>query len=467
VTPDRFIGLPPRAEAVNLGLLAVTFALTFAVLYGAGSAWSAHVPWRVAVALPLDSRLPFWPAWAAIYLTISPMLLLAPFVLRDLARLLPLFAALMLETLIAFWGFMLLPVDPLVVTCCDNTLTKTVFDFADAINLERNDVPSLHVAFAVTAALAFAPRAGRVGAGLLFLWALAVAASTLLTRQHFIVDVIAGIALAVFCWHVAGRWARRADVLSAFDAELLALRNFARFSRRHRRYFFISLAVLAAGVPRWRRQRLARTGFAFLQAIDDVLDGDRASDREPVEVADELIASLESGAFASHDLARLGAAFRAELLARGGPVALETTIRLVRAMRRDRQRVLAGEILDRAALDAQHRATFEPSVDLLLLAADSPLRAADVPDLISALAWCSTVRDLDADLARGLINIPADVMARARTDPRAVREWLSTERQAAIPLLDACDARIAGLRGQRGAKLLARFSGSMRRYTRA
>jgi membrane-associated phospholipid phosphatase len=467
VTPDRFVGLPPRAVVANLVILAVTFALTFALLYGAGSAWSAHVPWRVYVALPLDSRLPFWPEWAAIYLTISPVLLLAPFVLRDLPRLLPLFAALMLETFVAFFCFMLLPVDPPVIACCDNALTKAVFDFADAINLERNDVPSLHVAFAVTAALAFAPRAGRVGAGVLYLWALAVAASTLLTRQHFIVDVIAGIALALFCWRVAGRWARRADVLAAFDAELLSLRNFAQFSRRHRRYFFISLAVLAAGVPHWRRQRLARTGFAFLQAIDDVLDGDRASDREPAEVADELIASLESGAFASHDLARLGAAFRAELVARGGPAALETTVRLVRAMRRDRQRVLAGEILDRAALDAQHRATFEPSVDLLLLAADSPLRATDVPELIAALAWCSTVRDLDADLARGLINIPANVMARARTDPQAVGEWLSAERAAAIPLLDACDARIAGLRGQRGARLLARFSRSMRRYTRA
>jgi membrane-associated phospholipid phosphatase len=465
--PDRFVGLPPRAEVANLVILTVTFALTFAVLYSAGSALSAHVPWRVSVALPLDSRLPFQPAWAAIYLTITPVLLLAPFVLRDLAKLLPLFAALMLETLIAFCGFMLLPVDAPRIDCCDNALTNALFDFADAINLERNDVPSLHVAFAVTAALAFAPRAGRLGAGVLYLWAFTVAASTLLTRQHFIVDVITGIVLALLCWRVAGRWARRADVLAAFDAELLALRNFAQFSRRHRRYFFISLAVLAAGVPRWRRQRLARTGFAFLQAIDDVLDGDRPCDREPVEVADELIASLESGAFASHDLARLGAAFRTELLARGGPAALDTTIRLVRAMRRDRQRVLAGEILERAALDAQHRATFEPSVDLLLLAADSPLRATDVPELIAALAWCSTVRDLDADLARGLINIPADVMARSRTEPRAVRDWLAAERQAAIPLLDACDVRISGLRGQRGAKLLAKFSRSMRRYTRA
>lgn len=474
--PERFVGLPPRAQAANLAILTLTFALTFAVLYGASSALSAYVPWRVPVALPLDAQLPFWPATAAIYLTIAPVLMLAPFVLRDLASLLPLFVMLMLETVLATVCFLLLPVDPPAIACCDGALTKTVFDIADAINLERNYLPSLHVAFAFTAAMAFAPRASRAGA-VLHVWAIAVAASTLLTRQHFLIDVIAGIALALICWRVAGTWARRADVLAAFDAELLALRNFVRFARRHRRYFFISLAVLVAGVPHWRRQRLARVGFAFLQAIDDVLDGDRPSEQEPLELADDLIASLESGEFKTYDLARLGAAFRAELLARGGPPALATAIDLVRAMRRDRQRVLAREILGNRALLAHHRATFEPSLDLLLLAAGSRLRATDVPELVIALGWCSTVRDLDEDLAHGLVNIPAEVVALAQADQpnapvtslpttRAVGDWLAMERAAAIGLLNACDARIAGLSGQRGARVLARFARSMRRYLR-
>lgn len=468
----RFLGLPPRAEVANLAILTVTFTLTFVLLYGGGSVLSGYVPWRVSVALPWDAALPFRPEWAAIYLTIGPVLLLAPFVLRDLANLLPLFAALMLETGIAFVCFLLLPVDAPATPRFEGALTQAVFNFADTINLERNDVPSLHVAFAVTAALAFAPRAPVAGQAVLYAWAIAVATSTLFTQQHFIVDVLVGIVLALLCWHFAGRWARRADVLAAFDVELIALRNFAQFARRHRRYFFISLAVLAAGIPHWRRQRVARTGFAFLQAVDDILDGDRPSGREPLELADELIASFETGNFGTHDLARLGAAFRTGLLARGGPVALATAIRLLRAMRRDRQRVRACEILDRDALTLQHRATFETSVDLMLLVADSPLRSRDVPELIAALGWCSTVRDLDDDLARGLINIPVDVVARAGgaststlAATPAVREWLEAERQAAIPLLDRCDARLALLSAQRGARLLSKFARSMRRYT--
>src|SRR6185295_3228886 len=213
--------------------------------------------------------------------------------------------------------------------CCDRPLAAAVFGIADAINLERNYLPSLHVAFAFTAAAAFATRGGRAGAVLLFGWAIAVAASTLLTRQHFIVDVVAGIVLAFLCWRLATQWARRPDVVSGVDVDLLCLRNFQRFSRRHRRYLAISILVIASGIPHWRRQRLARAGFAFLQSMDDILDGDRVIDREPLEVADEMIAGLQSGRFADHELARLGAAFRAALLARAGEPAVSTAIALL------------------------------------------------------------------------------------------------------------------------------------------
>ena len=72
-----------------------------------------------------------------------------------------------------------------------------MFQLADVMNLERNDLPSLHVAFAFTLAMAFAPRARPVGRVLLYAWAIVTALSTLLTRQHHVLDV-AG-------WRAAGR----------------------------------------------------------------------------------------------------------------------------------------------------------------------------------------------------------------------------------------------------------------------
>ena len=223
----------------------------------------------------------------------------------------------------------------------------------------------------------------------------------------------------------------------------------------------ITLAVLAAGIPHWRRQRLVRTGFAFLQAVDDLLDGDRASEREPLEVADELIVALESGDFAADDLGRLGAAFRVDLLERGGPAALVTAMALLERMCVDRERVLATRVSSATELADLHRATFRGSLDLMLIAADSPLRAIDVPELVEALGWCSTVRDLGDDLAHGLVNMPREIAAAAQAESgtaapaawretRAVREWLGAERARGRSLLDKADARLAALAGQRG-----------------
>jgi membrane-associated phospholipid phosphatase/phytoene/squalene synthetase len=471
-----FAALPARDEIANVLILTLVFALTFGLLYSLASSLSAHVPWRISVALPVDERLPFWPAASAAYLTITPMLLLAPFVLRDLASLLPFFVAVMAETIIGALCFLLLPIDAPPIACCDTQLSAALFNAADTINLDRNYLPSLHVAFAVTAAMAFAPRAPRWGKLLLVAWVVCIVVSTLVTRQHFLVDVIAGAALAWVCYRLGGDWARRADVRTAFDIELLCLRNFARFVLRHRRYLLVVAGVLGAGIPHWRRRRLVRTGFAFLQALDDVLDGDRPSEREPLEIVDELLLSFESGEFAKHDLARLGAAFRSDLLDRGGSEALAIATALMRCMRRDRQRVLAGELLARSELLELHRGTFRASLDLMLLAADSRLRASDVPDLPDAFGWCSTVRDLEEDLAHGLINVPRDVVAAASLEvpgnnhalpsTNAVKRWLDEERIRALGLLASVDAKLSELRGQSGAALLAMFSRSIRRYTR-
>ena len=475
---DRFVALPARAEMANLAIMGAIVALTFLLCYGGASALSAYVPWRVPLALALDEQLPFIPGAAILYLSLSVVLLLAPFVLRSLARILPLFAALMLETVVGAVCFMLLPVDPPVIDCCEPGIAGVLFHVADVLNLERNDLPSLHVAFAFTLAAAFSPRVGRAGVVLLYAWAVATALSTLLTRQHHLLDVAGGLMLAAIAWPVARGWGKRPEVLAAFDVELLCLRNCGLFIARNRRYLVVTFAVLAAGIPHWRRQRLVRTGFAFLQAVDDILDGDRPSEREPLDVADELTSGLENGAFPNDDLGRLGAAFRADLLARGGPEALAKAVALMKRMRIDRERVLASQVSSETELAELHRATFRGSLDLMLIAANSPLRASDVPELVEALGWCSAVRDLEDDLGHGLINLPRDVVNAAQAESadarpsawlatRAVSEWLVGESVRGRALLDSADARLASVNGQRGGALLRRFARSMRRYAKS
>jgi membrane-associated phospholipid phosphatase len=212
MSDGRFAALPPRSEWSSLARLTLVFACWFGLCYGGAAALAQYIPWRVSVELPIDSRLPFWPAAAALYLTITPMLLMAPFVLRDRASLRPLFVALMLETTIGAVFFLSLPIDDAPVACCEPTLAGTAFRIADAINLHHNNLPSLHVAFACTLALAYAPRASPGGAVALFGWAVAVSHSTLFTRQHFLLDVVAGVLLALICWWLS-RWTLRRRML--------------------------------------------------------------------------------------------------------------------------------------------------------------------------------------------------------------------------------------------------------------
>ena len=264
-------------------------------------------------------------------------------------------------------------------------------------------------------------------------------------------------------------------VLRAFDVELLCLRNQLRFIRRHRRYLVITLALWAASVPRWRKRRVLRTGFCALQAIDDLLDGDRECDGEPLDVVDDLLAQIERRSFGERPLERLVGAFVDDLEAAGGQHALDQAVELIRVMQRDRLRQRDRIVLGECDLAEHHRRTFSLSLDLMLIAGDCEVRSADVPELADALGWCSTVRDLEDDLRRGLISLPAAIVDAASDEvgsdqPLAwrssstVQGWLEQERHLTLDRLDAVDRALGELRGRHGARVLQRFARSVRRY---
>jgi hypothetical protein len=213
-----------------------------------------------------------------------------------------------------------------------------------------------------------------------------------------------------------------------------------------------------------------------LQTVDDLLDGDLACPGEPLDrVAEGTRALVSADAAADAESAdpmrRLAAAFRQDLEAVGGRAALDRALDLVDAMRLDRRRVLDGLLFDETQLREHHRRTFAGSLDLMLVAGGSPLRASDVPELVDALGWCSTLRDLDIDLERGLFNLPRHVVEEAGAEPSlaesdAARRWLEGGRLQALRDLDATDARLAALRGLTGAGILRTFARSIRRYAR-
>jgi membrane-associated phospholipid phosphatase len=451
------------------------------ILFVGSDLLSAWVPWRIRVDFPGEASWPFFPVWSWVYVSGTVVLLTAPFLLADGRALGGLFASLTVALFGSAIVFLLLPVEPgfapRVLPAGTSPATALCFHLVDALNLERNSLPSLHVAFSILTACALAMGRGAMARASLALWATAVASSTVLIHEHHLLDVVAGAVVALLAWTTAGRWAMSPRGARALDIEFLCAATCWRLARRHRRYAAIGAGLLAASLPAWRTRRVLRTGFCFLQTVDDLLDGDLSCPGEPLDRVDGLTATLRSGASPDserdgHDpLRRLAAAFHRDLEEVGGREAVGRAVSLIDTMRFDRRRVLDRLLLDEAELRRHHRSTFAPSLDLMLLAGGSRLRAADVPELIDALGWCSTVRDLEVDLARGLINLPRHVVGDAGPAPDllandAVGRWLEAERHVATRNLDATDARLAALAGVRGRGVLRAFARSIRRYAR-
>ena len=419
------------------GWLLALVGLTFVVFYGSADLITALHSWRIPLG---ETAWPFWPNWAAVYISLDLFIPLS-FVLLTRERLGPLSMAMLLTTIWAWPCFLLFPFAPVPAP---QSTQGVIFWLADLLNLDGNLLPSLHVAYSVLCA-AYLARWWST------LWAIAIVFSTLLTHQHYTVDALAGLTVAALAY----RW-----VEGRGRVEALCLGELARCAGRHRRYALIGVALYAASVFRWKKRRLARIGFCYLQRLDDLLDGQETSDLEPEETATIHQQALRGErAFPEDILGELGQAFLQEMIQRGEGV--EVAVDVIEEMKLDRVRVRDERLLDEAELDRHLEKTFELSLDLMLVAADSSLRARQAPHLLKALGWCSVIRDFEEDQSLGLVNVPKDVWLSGES-----RAWFEQRHHDVQSDLAASQNEIDKLKGQPGAGLLRIFHRSVERYAR-
>jgi len=526
VKPEPFLAWPGWANLRITVPLCLSFLKLFSSVYGGTSLLAAIRSPHPGPYFPFELHLPFVPSMAAAYLTVPLALLLTPFILRTWRDLAPFFLTLTAETLIAGLCFLLLPFAQAYPPRIASGFWGGIFHFADMVNLDYNEVPSLNVTFAVTLALVFGRRRGPLGRFLFLAWAVTVCVSTLLIHEHHLLDVGAGIVLGVTAVLTVQRPASRESVLNALRIEALCLREVWFFTRRHPRYLLTALALWVHSLPRWRASRLLRASWCLAQQVDDVLDGDRKVKGDPEAHVERLIRGMTDGPFpaapspipsparapspppragegrhrpAENEPLRDDAAQAFPLSrsgwegggrtgegARGrGPDEPEAVLAayvwdglgslaqtgtgtddprgdllaLFARLRLDRRRMDAREIWSAAALAEHHRETFERSLNLTLMLDGAELRAADVPELVEALAWCSPVRDLEKDLAKGLINIPAEVF-----NTPAVQAWLADEHRRGAAAIAALGRKLPGVRDRRGREILAAFHRALAAY---
>ena len=173
----------------------------FILVFGGCDLLTAQRTLRIPVHFAAELWIPFIPAMTVVYMSIYLLFLAAPFVLRTRREFRAAIITLATIIGIAGAGFLLVPAQLAFPTVKEEELGiwAGLFHLADRLNLTYNLLPSLHVALTVACVAAFSGRIDGIGRAALWIWASGVAVSTILIRQHHVLDVLTGWLLASAC----------------------------------------------------------------------------------------------------------------------------------------------------------------------------------------------------------------------------------------------------------------------------
>ncbi len=192
-----------------------TFAERLVLFLGLWALWGLvyfgvnMLPHAPASALPWDPvwRTPYVSAFVVPYTSaylLPAGLLFVPCDRRTFLRFCGAFTA---AVLVSAPLFLLVSLPPPRVALSDTDLLDRLLTLQYRLDVNGNCFPSLHVSLSFLTALAVGHCVRPMRAAVL-VWAGLVAVSTVFVRQHYAVDVIAGIALAFVIWKIFFRPSR-------------------------------------------------------------------------------------------------------------------------------------------------------------------------------------------------------------------------------------------------------------------
>lgn len=154
----------------------------------------------------LEDALPYVPGASLLYLCVDPLFLVPFALLADLAALRRCATAVALVLVASFATWSLFPVEmprpeiPADLAGFGVQVMREIYGADPSVNC----LPSTHCAMAVLATLAVTGAHPRLSIWLWVTTAL-IGAATVLTRQHYVIDVVAGYGLGAIAWGVAPR----------------------------------------------------------------------------------------------------------------------------------------------------------------------------------------------------------------------------------------------------------------------
>jgi len=214
-----------KASSTMIGI-AVFFAAYFWVLgHPIGDVTTMPV-------LALDHWLAFEFAAMPLYLSLWIYLSLGPALLPDRRALLRYGVACAVIAVVGLLLFLAWPtkVPPLTAEVAAEVANHAGMAVLRGVDMSGNACPSLHVAFAVFAAVGLARELRAIGAArwlrvLSALWCVGIVYSTLATRQHVVLDVLAGALLGALVALVHAGWERGTVRRAAAAARPIRVRS--------------------------------------------------------------------------------------------------------------------------------------------------------------------------------------------------------------------------------------------------
>jgi membrane-associated phospholipid phosphatase len=187
-----------RPQRLTLPMAALFAIIPFYLVIGAFVAGGhTHRP-----ETPLDALFPLAPAWSLVYLSLFLAALLPVFVVHQQELVRRVVWMYLTTWLTAFAVFLLYPTAaPMHADVLGGGFTDVVMRGLYDSDVRYNCFPSLHVAQCYLAANCCHKVHRRTGM-VAFVWATLVALSTLYTKQHYVADVVAGMALAFTVSHL-------------------------------------------------------------------------------------------------------------------------------------------------------------------------------------------------------------------------------------------------------------------------
>jgi membrane-associated phospholipid phosphatase len=202
--------LPDRTELRTYLAYAAVVAILFFAGYG-GANWLASLranPTHLYLAAEL--AIPIWPAMIWVYLSINLLFILPVFAL-DVPELRLLGRRMIAGTVIAVGIFLIMPTTLGFERLDLSANANPAFDLLYALDHPFNCLPSLHVTYS-TLLIAALARQGRPWLRTaLIAWLLLIIASTLLTHQHHLADILAALLLVASLHLAFGPTTRETD----------------------------------------------------------------------------------------------------------------------------------------------------------------------------------------------------------------------------------------------------------------